>query len=96
MILFFIGVLEMIIVSYWTKLVSETRVMASGMVSVVNIFIWYYVLQAVIEDVHNVMGIVVYAAGCGLGTMITTGYCRYVNERKAEGKPSESLNHYVA
>lgn len=96
MILFFIGVIEMIIVSIWTKAVSETRVMASGLVSVVNIFIWYYVLQTVIADVHNVYGIIVYAAGCGIGTMITTGYCRYVNERKTEGKPSESLNHYVA
>jgi len=81
MILFFIGVIEMIVVSIWTHLVSKARVMASGIVTVVHIFIWYYVLQTVIEDIGNIGFVLLYALGCSVGTMITTAYFRYQIDR---------------
>jgi NADH:ubiquinone oxidoreductase subunit K len=77
MILFFIGIVEMMIIAVWTRMVSDSKVMASGLVTVVNIFIWYYVLQAVVGDIQNIGVIALYAAGCAIGTMITTAYFRH-------------------
>lgn len=77
MSLFLIGIVEMIIISMWTRFVSESKIMASGLTSVVNIFIWYYVLQTVIVDIENINLVALYAAGCAAGTMITTAFFRY-------------------
>jgi len=71
------GILEMMIISLWTRFVSESKIMASGITTVVNIFIWYYVLQSVIDDIGNVNLVALYAFGCAVGTMITTAYFRY-------------------
>lgn len=72
MMLFFIGILEMVIVTVWTKAVTKTRVLASGLITLVNIFIWYYVLQAVIEDINNWKLVLLYAVGCAIGTSLGT------------------------
>lgn len=77
MMLFFVGILEMIIISMWTRFVSESKIMASGLTTVVNIFIWYYVLQSVIDDIENINIVVLYALGCAVGTMITTAYFQH-------------------
>lgn len=74
MMLFFVGVLEMIIVTLWTKLVVETRVVASGVITMVNILIWYYVLQAIVDDISNWRLVLLYAFGCAVGTVISTYY----------------------
>ena len=70
------GILEMMIISLWTRFVSESKIMASGITTVVNIFIWYYVLQSVIDDIENINLVALYALGCAVGTMITTAYFR--------------------
>ena len=82
MILFFIGVVEMVIISTWTRAVTETKVIFSGIVTLVNVFIWYYVLETVINDITNTQVIVQYATGCALGTMITTAYFSRQENRK--------------
>jgi uncharacterized protein YebE (UPF0316 family) len=74
MVLFFVGVLEMIIVTLWTKVVVETRVIASGMVTMVNVLIWYYVLQKIVDDISNWQLVLLYALGCAVGTVISTYY----------------------
>ena len=71
-LLFGIGVIEMIIVTFWTQLVIETRVFMSGAVTLVNVLIWYYVLERIVSDISNVGLIIAYAVGCALGTMIAT------------------------
>lgn len=83
MVLFLLGFVEMIIISAWTKLVSEAKVFASGAVTVVNILIWYYVLRTVIDDIANWRLIIGYTLGCALGTMATTAAFR-LRERAAE------------
>ena len=72
--LFLIGIVEMLIVTAWTKSVTSRQIAASGLITVVNIFIWYYVLETIINDIQNFSLILVYALGCALGTMIGT-YC---------------------
>ncbi|HBK33795.1 TPA: hypothetical protein DEP34_03170 [Candidatus Uhrbacteria bacterium] len=82
MILFFVGILEMIVISAWTHMVSETRVIASGLTTVLNILIWYYVLQSVMDNIGNVQNILLYAIGCAVGTMLTTAWLRYKSARE--------------
>ncbi|MFA5358496.1 MAG: DUF5698 domain-containing protein [Patescibacteria group bacterium] len=82
LVLFFIGIIEMIIVSIWTKIVSENKVLASGVVTVVNIMIWYYVLASVVENINNFWLIIVYALGCAIGTMLTTAYFNKTNKKR--------------
>lgn len=70
MTLFFVGVIEMIISASWTKSVSKANVALTGAITSVNIFIWYYVIRTVVEDLGNWYAIIPYTAGCALGSMI--------------------------
>ena len=81
-ILFFVGIIEMVIVTIWTKVVMETRVLLSGLVTIVNILIWYYVLQAIVEDIDNWRLVIIYALGCALGTALTTYYFKLRQKKK--------------
>ncbi|MBI2039430.1 MAG: hypothetical protein HYT22_04135 [Candidatus Niyogibacteria bacterium] len=72
--LFLIGILEMLVVTAWTKSVTKAQVVTSGLITVVNIFIWYYVLETIVNDIQNFTLILAYALGCALGTMIGTYY----------------------
>ncbi|MFH1089364.1 MAG: DUF5698 domain-containing protein [Candidatus Uhrbacteria bacterium] len=93
MILFFVGIIEMIVISVWTHMVNKTRVIESGIVTVVNIFIWYYVLQSVVDNIENFNYVILYAFGCAIGTMITTAYFRYryQSDQVAEQKALDLL-----
>jgi len=70
MMLFFIGLVEMVIATTWTRFVSQGKMFASSFVTFVNILIWYYVLRQIISDVNDWTVIVLYALGCALGTWI--------------------------
>jgi purine-cytosine permease-like protein len=72
--LFFIGIIEMLIVTAWTKYVTKTKILASGTITVVNVLIWYYVLGKIVNDISNFGLVVVYAIGCAFGTMLATYY----------------------
>ena len=74
MVLFIVGVVEMLIVTAWTETVTRARVLESGMITIINIFIWYYVLERVVNDIGNFSLIVIYAIGCAVGTMMGTYY----------------------
>lgn len=84
--LFFVGIAEMIIGTLWTKLVSESKIMASGMITMVNIFAWYYVLQAVIGDLGNWLLVFMYALGCALGVVLTTTFFKFYEKFKKRKK----------
>jgi RsiW-degrading membrane proteinase PrsW (M82 family) len=80
--LFFIGIIEMLIISAWTKAVTEAQVLVSGIVTLINVFIWYFVLQQVVNDLGNIWVVASYAIGCALGTVISTLYFRQRNIKK--------------
>jgi uncharacterized protein YebE (UPF0316 family) len=92
MLLFLIGIVEMLVVTAWTKFVSETRILASGAITMINVLIWYYVLQSILVNLHNWPIVFLYASGCAVGTMIG-GYL--LEARPASGpalsKPHNSL-----
>lgn len=71
MIIFTLGLVEMFIIAYWTKTVVESRVYVSGVITVVNVLIWYYVLQTFVDDINNWYLVVSYSLGCAAGTMLS-------------------------
>ncbi len=91
--IFFIGVLEMVIITAWTKIVSDSKVLASGVVTFVNVFIWYLVLQTVLANFNNFGVVGFYAAGCAVGTMLCTAYFR--RKELAAEEPSLGLIHPI-
>ncbi|HUT22330.1 MAG TPA: DUF5698 domain-containing protein [Candidatus Bipolaricaulota bacterium] len=82
MTLFFIGLVEMLIISAWTKTVTEAKVLVSGIVTVINVFIWYYVLQQVMSDIKNWQIVLAYAIGCAIGTMISTFVFKMMDNKR--------------
>jgi hypothetical protein len=74
MILFFVGVIEMMIMTAWTKTVSDTKIWASGAITMFSIIIWYYVLETIVHNITNWMLVILYALGCSLGTILSTVY----------------------
>jgi len=84
MLLFFIGIVEMLIATLWTALVTKSKALASGAVTFVNIFIWYYVLETIVNDLNNFKLIVAYAFGCALGTIIATIFFSWLENNKEQ------------
>lgn len=81
--LFFVGVLEMIIATAWTKTVTEKMLLGSRVITMINVLIWYYVLQQVVNNIQNWMVVILYALGCALGTVICTAYYRHRDSKSA-------------
>ncbi|MEY4744491.1 MAG: hypothetical protein RL272_436 [Candidatus Parcubacteria bacterium] len=70
MILFFVGIVEMAIATYWTRFVTSANVRMTGVVTGVNFAIWYFVIRQVVENLDNWHAIVPYGAGCVAGSML--------------------------
>jgi len=70
MILFLIGIIEMAISASWTRYVSKARVASTGMITGVNIFIWYYVIEQVVNHIDSWVAMIPYAGGCAIGAML--------------------------
>ena len=94
MLLFFVGVVEMVIISAWTKVVVETKVLVSGLITLANVMIWYFVLNTVIQDITNWGLIAEYALGCAIGTMATTAYFARVKTKKLRLKKKQANESY--
>lgn len=70
MILFFVGIVEMAIATYWTRFVTSANVRMTGLVTGVNFAIWYFVIRQLVENIDNWHAIVPYGAGCVAGAML--------------------------
>jgi len=81
--LFLIGIVEMIVVTAWTTVVSDSKVLKSGLITTINVLIWYYILNIFVNDINNWQLIVMYTAGCSVGTMLTTYFFK-LQKRKAK------------
>ncbi len=92
MMLFFIGIIEMMIVTAWTKLVTKSQILASGIVTLINVLIWYYVLQRIVADISNWRLVLLYATGCALGVVISSYFFQKQEAKAAKAlQPSSSL-----
>lgn len=84
MLIFTLGLIEMFVISYWTKTVVESRVYASGVITIVNVLIWYYVLQTFVDDISNLYLVLSYSLGCATGTMISALITNHGKSRKSK------------
>lgn len=64
----------MVIAAYWTKSVARAKVTRTGAITMVNIFIWFYVIRIVVDNLDNWMAIVPYAVGCAIGAMFGSAF----------------------
>jgi uncharacterized protein YebE (UPF0316 family) len=95
MLIFCIGMAEMVFSTLWAKYVQETRVYASTMITVAHVFVWYYVLRTVIEQVNDISVVVMYAAGCGMGNLLVIMIGEQIKKRstsKTRAKVKASQN----
>ena len=75
MILFFVGIIEMTIAASWTRSVAKSSIALNGLITYANIFVWYYVIDQVVNHLHAWTAIIPYALGCALGSMLgSIGY----------------------
>jgi len=86
MTLFFIGILEMLILTVWTKVVTKSQVLASGIVTVINVLIWYYVLETIVGNINDWRLALLYAFGCAIGTAGSTYYFQWEEKRQRRAK----------
>lgn len=80
--LFFVGILEMLVITVWTNLVTRTKVLASGVVTMINVLIWFFVIQTVVDNINNWGIAITYALGCAIGTAGSTYVLRILDKRK--------------
>lgn len=71
----------MIIITAWTKVVADDKVLLSGIITAINIVIWYYVLRIFVEDIANINILIIYTLGCVVGTMLTTFYFKKMSKK---------------
>ncbi len=90
MLIFTLGVVEMFIISLWTKTVVESRVYMSGLVTIVNILIWYYVLRTFVDNIDNWYLVASYALGCAVGTMLS-GFISNQGKARKSKKVKQAL-----
>jgi len=83
MFIFILGVVEMFIVAYWTKAVVDSRIYMSGVITVINVLIWFYVLRTFVDDINNWYLVVFYSLGCATGTMLSSLISNQEKARKS-------------
>jgi ABC-type iron transport system FetAB permease component len=90
MLIFTLGVVEMFVIAYWTKTVVESRVYVSGVITIVNVLIWYYVLQTFVDDINNWYLVLSYSLGCAVGTMLS-GFVSNKEKARKSRKVKQAL-----
>ncbi len=95
MLIFTLGVVEMFIIAYWTKTVVESRIYVSGVITIINILIWYYVLQTFVENLDNWYLVMSYALGCAAGTMLS-GFVSEKEKARKNKKVKQALSKLEA
>ncbi len=80
----------MIIATVWTKVVTKTQIVASGVVTMINVLIWYYVLQRIIDDISNWRLVILYAFGCALGVSLSSYFFSRQEEKEEREKAEEA------
>ena len=81
MLIFLVGMAEMVLSKLWTNYVQEKSPFGSTLVTVIHVFVWYYVLRTVMEQIDNIAIVFYYAAGCGAGTLLPMMFRESIEKR---------------
>jgi uncharacterized protein YebE (UPF0316 family) len=90
MLIFLIGMAEMVLSTLWAKYVQDKSVVGSTAVTMIHVFVWYYVLRTFIDQIENIGIVVAYALGCGVGNMLAIYIGEYSNKHFAARKRKKS------
>lgn len=67
-ILFIIGIIEEVIAISYYRLAHKGYKIACGLVSMIRVFLWAFVIQTIFQDLKNTFWIIFwYALGSGIG-----------------------------
>src|SRR3989344_351724 len=88
MLIFLIGMAEMVLSTLWTKYVQEKSVVGSTAVTIIHVFVWYYVLRTVIDQIDNLSIVLFYALGCAIGNMLAIYLGEYYSKKKIAARRS--------
>jgi uncharacterized protein YebE (UPF0316 family) len=78
LILFAVGIVESFVLSLNTKFLQGNKKLASFIIAFIGIFIWYYVISSVIENLHNIWIIFSYAIGYASGDVLAILFDKYL------------------
>jgi uncharacterized protein YebE (UPF0316 family) len=93
MLIFCIGMVEMVLATLWAKYVQEARAYASTFITVAHVFVWYYVLRTVVEQLNDVSIVMMYAAGCGIGNLLVVMVGEMLKKRHARRSRTRAKKH---
>lgn len=79
-ILFFIGILECFLSALNIKFLQRGKKIACFIISTLSIFIWYYLLVLLIENLKKFWLITFYAIGFGLGDVLALWFDQYLSK----------------
>lgn len=76
--MFGIGLLECFLLALNTKLLQKNRKILCFIVSFFSIYIWYYVIASVVDNLHKWYIILPYAIGYALGDVLAIMFDKYL------------------
>ena len=76
--IFLAGILEDFINAWHVKSISRNRAFISALSDTLHVFVWYFVIRVIVENIQNLWLALVYAVGNGLGTYL---YVKWQNGR---------------
>ncbi len=78
--IFLVGILESFFYSFNTKTIQKNMEFLSFIVSIISVFLWYYVIVMVVENVNNFWLILAYGCANGLGDILTIRFDVYIDK----------------
>jgi len=73
-LIFVIGLVENFVSTWQLKVISKDYHITAGLLDILNVLIWYFILRLMVENINNVNLAVMYAIGSGLGTYLSARY----------------------
>ena len=70
-LIFIAGFFEFVIRVIDYKAIQRSKCFYSAIITFINIWVWYYIIASVVENLNNFWLIFVYAIGCALGNYVT-------------------------
>ena len=90
LLIFLIGMAEMVLATLWAKYVQDKSVIGSTAVTILHVFVWYFVLRTVIDQIDNIGIVVAYALGCGIGNIAAHYFGEYSKKKIATRRRRKS------
>jgi uncharacterized protein YebE (UPF0316 family) len=80
-ILVFIGIIEELVAILYYKSCEKGFKYACGLFQILRVFIWYYVLRIVVENIDNLWLILFYSCGGAIGDYISLSIEPHIEKR---------------